>query len=142
MPELPEVQTTISGLQILTNKQITSIKIITHKLRYTIPKKTKYLIKNSRILRIYRIAKYILLNLDNNFSLVIHLGMSGRIKLVSSKVYKYNKHDHFILYLSNKKMLILNDQRKFGFIDIIETKKISNSKYFKRHHSYGSEEGY
>ena len=54
--------------------------------------------------------------------------MSGRLKTVSSK-YKRIKHDHFILYFFNKKKLIYNDPRKFGFIDIIKTKDLQKQKY-------------
>ena len=55
--------------------------------------------------------------------------MSGRLK-IQSELKKKNKHDHFIIYFNNSKILILNDPRKFGFIDFDNTKKIYLRKYF------------
>ena len=70
MPELPEVQTTVQALQILLNKKITNIKIYSTKLRYKIPKNVKKIFKNSKIITIYRIGKYIIANLKNHYSLI------------------------------------------------------------------------
>ena len=70
MPELPEVQTTVNGLQSLINKEITNIELYSTKLRYLIPKKIKKITKNNKILQIYRIGKYIILNLSNNYSII------------------------------------------------------------------------
>tara|TARA_B100000989_G_C19391742_1_gene406019 strand:- start:109 stop:741 length:633 start_codon:yes stop_codon:yes gene_type:complete len=66
--------------------------------------------------------------MDKEYSLIIHLGMSGRLKAVSSN-YKRNKHDHFFIHFLSKKMLIYNDPRKFGFIDIVKTKDVQKHKY-------------
>ena len=57
MPELPEVQTTVQGLQILLNKKITNIKIYSTKLRYKIPKNMLKIFKNSKFITINRIGK-------------------------------------------------------------------------------------
>ena len=64
MPELPEVQTTVQGLQILLNKKITNIKIYSTKLRYKIPVNVTSLLKNNKIIKIYRIGKCILFDLS------------------------------------------------------------------------------
>ena len=55
--------------------------------------------------------------------------MSGRLK-IQSELTKRNKHDHFIIYFKNSKILVLNDPRKFGFIDYSMTSKLKNKKYF------------
>ncbi len=68
MPELPEVQTTVQGLQILLNKKITNIRVYSTKLRYEIPKNIEKILQNSKIIKIYRIGKYILVNLKNQNS--------------------------------------------------------------------------
>ena len=73
MPELPEVQTTVSGLQKIIKKNIANIRINTTKLRYIIPKNITKLANNRKILKIYRIAKFIIFNLSGNVSLVFHL---------------------------------------------------------------------
>ena len=60
MPELPEVQTTVKGLQVLIHNQISNVKINSTKIRYDIPKDIKKILKNNKFIRIYRIGKYIL----------------------------------------------------------------------------------
>jgi len=129
MPELPEVETIVKSLSILIGLKVYKVKIHTNKLRYIIPKSIIKIQKDSKITNIQRIAKYILIHFSSNFSIVVHLGMSGRLK-IQSKLKKRNKHDHFVVYFKNSKILILNDPRKFGFIDFDHTKKIYLRKYF------------
>ena len=129
MPELPEVETTVKGLNILIGLKVYKVKIHTKKLRYIIPKSIIKIQKNSKITNIQRIAKYILIHFSSNLSIVIHLGMSGRLK-IDNESKKRNKHDHFMIYFRHSKKLVLNDQRKFGFIDFDHTKKIYSRKYF------------
>ena len=129
MPELPEIQTTVSGLQLIINKQITNIKINTKKLRYLVPKKIIKISKNRKIIKVYRIAKYILVELSGNVTLIFHLGMSGRIRLLTINGYKTIKHDHILIYLNHKNVLVFNDPRKFGFIDYAKSSNLKNKKY-------------
>ena len=129
MPELPEVQTTVNGLQSLLGKEITNIKLYTTKLRYLIPKNIIKIAKNNKILEIYRIGKYIILKLSNNYSLVFHLGMSGRLRIYKTINYQFVKHDHILLFIKNRKILSFNDPRKFGFIDLAISKEIYKKKY-------------
>ena len=128
MPELPEVETTVRALSVILNQKIIKVKIHTKKLRFNIPNNIKNILINSKISNIRRIAKYIIIDLDKEYSLIIHLGMSGRLKTAYSK-YKRNKHDHFIVNFHNGNKLIYNDQRKFGFIDLVKTKDLLNHKY-------------
>ncbi len=128
MPELPEVETTVKGLKIILNQKITSVKIHTKKLRFIIPNSLIKILSNAKISNIRRIAKYIIIDLDKEYSLIIHLGMSGRLKMAFSK-YKRNKHDHVIVHFQNNRMLIYNDPRKFGFVDIVKTKDLLKQKY-------------
>ena len=128
MPELPEVETTVKGLSVILNQKISNIKIHTTKLRFKIPNNIINILRNSKISNIRRIAKYIIIDIDKEYSLIIHLGMSGRLKTASSN-HKRNKHDHFILYFFSKKILIYNDPRKFGFIDIVKSKDLQKQKY-------------
>jgi len=128
MPELPEVETTVKGLSVILNQKISNVKIHTSKLRYKIPNNIINILRYSKISNLRRIAKFIIIDLDIDYSLVIHLGMSGRLKTVSS-TYKRIKHDHFALYFLSKNILIYNDPRKFGFIDIVKTKNLQKQKY-------------
>ena len=128
MPELPEVETTVKGLSVILNQKISNVKIHTSKLRFKIPNNIINILRNSKISNLRRIAKFIIIDLDKYYSLVIHLGMSGRLKTVD-KSYKRIKHDHFILYFLNKRMLVYHDPRKFGFIDLVQTEDLQKQKY-------------
>ena len=99
MPELPEVQTTLEGLKLLINKKITKIEIYSTKLRIKVPKNLVNTLKNNKILRTYRIGKYIIINIDLDHSIIFHLGMSGRLRIITDDKYIRNKHDHIILTL-------------------------------------------
>ncbi len=116
MPELPEVETTIRGLKSIVGSKIINIKINTPKLRYFIPKSI-LLINNIRITKIKRKGKFIIFYLQNKYSIVFHLGMSGRLRLYKKPDLKNNKHDHFLLATNNGRFLVFNDPRRFGFID-------------------------
>ena len=128
MPELPEVETTVKGLKIIRNQKINKVHIHTNKLRFKIPNSLKKKLLNSKISNIRRIAKYIILDLNNYHSLVIHLGMSGRLKIGYFDFTK-EKHDHLLIFFNNKKILIFNDPRKFGFIDIVKTISLMKKNY-------------
>ncbi len=128
MPELPEVETTIRGLKTIRNKKIIKIQIHTNKLRYKISNNLSKLLLGSKIVNIRRIAKYIILDFNNNFTLIMHLGMSGRLKINNFNIPKL-KHDHLVIYFNNKKKLIFNDPRKFGFIHILKTNDFHKNKF-------------
>ena len=129
MPELPEVETTIRGLSSLIGSTIDSIKIHTPKLRIFIPKNILLLGQNVRILSIVRKGKFIIINLSNLYSIVIHLGMSGRLRLYKNLNFFKKKHDHFIMSTNKEHLLVFNDARRFGFIDFDQTDIIFKRKY-------------
>ena len=114
MPELPEVETITQELsKQLLNKTITKINILNPKLRYPIPQDILELTFTIR--SVSRKAKYIIITLNENNAIIIHLGMTGKI-LIQDKNYQSNKHDHVTIELDNKTTLVYNDTRKFGFI--------------------------
>ena len=128
MPELPEVETTIRGLQVIVNLKIFKVQIHTQQLRFKIPNAIKKKLLKSKISNIRRIAKYIILDLDNKYSIIIHLGMSGRLKTKTNKIYR-NKHDHFVVLFNKNKSLIFNDPRKFGFVDLAKKENLIKKTY-------------
>jgi len=130
MPELPEVETTVKSLNILKNKKVINVDIHVKKLRYLVPHLDLKNIINYKITNLRRIAKYIIIDFDNVKSVIIHLGMSGRLKIVKPNVV-LNKHDHLVFKFNNLK-LIFNDPRRFGFVDIVNSEKISNVSYIKK----------
>ena len=81
MPELPEVETTCRSLNILKNKKVTHLDVHSKKLRYSVPYLQLKKIINCRITNIRRIAKYVIIDFENSRSIIIHLGMSGRLKI-------------------------------------------------------------
>ena len=131
MPELPEVETTVRSLNILKNKKVTNLCIYTKKLRYLIPVNKLKKINMSTLINIRRISKYIILDFDSYYTLIIHLGMSGRLKY-SNKYILRGKHDHIILKFSKNFYLFFNDPRKFGFVDFIETNKLNKLTYINK----------
>jgi formamidopyrimidine-DNA glycosylase len=126
MPELPEVETITRDLQKeLTNKTIKKVQVKTPILIKK-PQIKEFLSKmeNSRILEVRRRGKYIIISLNTNYQLIIHLGMSGRLEYQQdkdSKVYKeiiekQEKHNHLYFSFEDKSRLVYNDVRKFGKI--------------------------
>ena len=130
MPELPEVETTVNSLNILKNKKVINVDIHIKKLRYLVPYLDLKNIINYKIKNLRRIAKYIIIDFENLKSVIIHLGMSGRLKIVKNTV-SLKKHDHLVLKFQNLN-LIFNDPRRFGFVDIVRSENISNTSYIKK----------
>lgn len=115
MPELPEVETSRRGIEpYLHNRTITGITIREHKLRWPIPKDLPALAKGQKIREVCRRAKYIYLKLDNG-SIIIHLGMSGSLRICTAKT-PPEKHDHIDITVSGNRILRLRDPRKFGCV--------------------------
>lgn len=130
MPELPEVETSRRGIEPhLLNRKIKRIDIRQHKLRWPIPKKLPVLACGRKILSIDRRAKYILLKLENG-NIIIHLGMSGSLRICDPKT-QPEKHDHIDIIVQGDKALRLRDPRKFGCVlwtsDAIEQHKLISS---------------
>lgn len=115
MPELPEVETSRRGIEpYLLNKTITKVIIRQHRLRWPVPENLPALASGQKIREVCRRAKYIYLKLDNG-SIIIHLGMSGSLR-ICSKTTPLEKHDHIDICTSNNKILRLRDPRKFGCV--------------------------
>ena len=131
MPELPEVETTVRSLNILKNKKVINLNVYVKKLRYPVPFIRLKKIINCQIINFRRISKYVILDFDNSYTIIVHLGMSGRLKIVSTNTSR-EKHDHLSLKFNNNSYLLYNDPRKFGFIDIVESNKLKGLKYIKK----------
>ncbi|MFL2543709.1 MAG: DNA-formamidopyrimidine glycosylase family protein [Alphaproteobacteria bacterium] len=71
-----------------------------------------------------------IVDFENSMSIIIHLGMSGRLKIIQINDPLKN-HDHLVFKFNNIQ-LTYNDPRRFGFIDIVESDKINNIKYIKK----------
>ena len=135
MPELPEVETVLRGISpILEGNQIDYAQVNRPDLRRPFPNNLAKRLKNRRINFLHRRSKYILIDLSEGETLIMHLGMSGRI-MISQKVagtFHHNtslshKHDHFILHLKDNHQLTFNDPRRFGVIDLLKTENLELS---------------
>lgn len=114
MPELPEVETIARKLEPdLIGKTILEADLRwSRTLAMPSPQKFKEQIKGQKISSVTRRAKFFILHLSN-FSLLIHLRMSGDLLIKNSKI-KPEKHDRLVIKLSGSKSLFFNDTRKFG----------------------------
>ena len=130
MPELPEVQTVVNGIKSKINEQkILRFKKYINKLRYPIQKNLSSEVEGSKVITVFRRAKYIIINLSNKRSLVIHLGMSGRIIIVKNNKKKF-KHTHFCIFFSKNLVFQFIDPRRFGYIFVTETALLERHKFF------------
>lgn len=120
MPELPEVETTIRYLTSkVKGKKIISISKSQKKLRKNLNFKDLESIFQRKIISVKRFAKYIVIRLDNDNYLIVHLGMSGRLKFYLNENYKKEKHDHVVLQFDKFK-IVFNDPRRFGMFFRLE----------------------
>ena len=124
MPELPEVQTVLDGIQdALIHQKITAVWRSQQKLRSPFQPDLSDQLVSQTIEHISRRAKFIIIKLSSGIDLVIHLGMSGKL-LLKNQQYLPIKHDHVVLRLSSKRQLVYHD-RSFVFEYISSAKTLS-----------------
>ena len=115
MPELPEVETTRCGIEpYLQGQSVTKIKIRNHKLRWPVPAELERVLPGQTVHTLSRRAKYLLLHCDSG-TLIIHLGMSGSLRVLDSDA-NVGKHDHVDIYFSHGYVLRYTDPRRFGAV--------------------------
>lgn len=132
MPELPEVETVRRGLETLGGRKIKQVFRSDKKMRIGSTLDLHGL-SGAKVLEVTRRARYLIINFDNGQSLIVHLGMSGKITLGSK--FERLKHDHFACEVSKgsiSQWLVFNDPRRFGFIDLIETKNLKTHKMLSK----------
>ncbi len=115
MPELPEVETTRRGIEPhIKHQVIRDIVIRQRALRWPVPKQLDRSVRDKAVQAVDRRGKYLLLRLDNG-SIIIHLGMSGSLR-ICSELAPVDKHDHVDFVFDNHHILRLRDPRKFGAV--------------------------
>ena len=140
MPELPEVETVCSGLRpAMEGNIINKLELRRNDLRWPFPKDMTDRTNGRRVIGVRRRAKYILIDLSSDQTIIIHLGMSGRILIdtTNKEIFNYNsnlfeKHDHVILYMQNGTLITFNDARRFGAMDMAPTKTLDTHWLLKR----------
>lgn len=138
MPELPEVETVCRGLRpALVGRRLTRVDQRRPDLRFPFPKNFERRLTDARVTAVERRAKYILIRLEDGWSWLVHLGMSGRFTVAprgsdstprraTSGQAGHNsgwdiveKHDHVLVETEAGDRLVYNDARRFGFMDLI-----------------------
>ncbi len=115
MPELPEVETVKNGIaQFAGNARILEVTVRNRRLRTDIPDGFESALRGASICRYRRKGKYLIIDLNNNYSIIWHLGMSGRVKTMTDKPLP-EKHDH-VIFETSAGWLVFNDPRRFGLI--------------------------
>ena len=144
MPELPEIEIVKRSLLKMLNKaKIVNIKINNKNLRYKISPRFRKNLIGEKILGITRRSKYLIIFFEKK-TLLIHLGMSGKLLIVresNNEIFKtsfyynlniHHKHNHIYFKLSNGLALVYNDVRRFGFLKLYNTTNIKKIKFLKK----------
>lgn len=115
MPELPEVETTRRGIEPHLQKQSVREVIIRRRdLRTEVPLSLAD-IEGKTIHQVQRRSKYLIISLDDNHQVIIHLGMSGSLRIIDPAT-EFRTHDHIAITLSSGKQLRYHDPRRFGIV--------------------------
>lgn len=114
MPELPEVETTLRGLSPhLLGRTIHGVILRRPDLRWPIPAEIEQRLPGARITGLRRRAKYLLVETDAPGTAILHLGMSGSLRVLPGDT-PVRAHDHVDISLDNGRILRFNDPRRFG----------------------------
>ncbi|MDA9371067.1 bifunctional DNA-formamidopyrimidine glycosylase/DNA-(apurinic or apyrimidinic site) lyase [Gammaproteobacteria bacterium] len=117
MPELPEVETSVRAIQRFKNNILESVEIHNSNLRWPVDLKAFKNLKNVAVDQISRRAKYILFHIDDS-QILLHLGMTGTVRIAEKESNFYKKHDHVEFIFQDAK-LIYNDPRRFGSLHFV-----------------------
>ena len=134
MPELPEVETVRSGLApSMEGQVITQADVNRPDLRWPFPENMAQRLTGARVTALRRRSKYVLADLDSGETLIIHLGMSGRMTVSGDPLGQFHrdhpapeKHDHVVFHMDNGARITFNDPRRFGAMDLAVTAQLDD----------------
>lgn len=122
MPELPEVETTVRGLEkILSGRRLVRVEARRPDLRRAMPVDLGQRLTGARVTGLGRRAKFGLIKTDRGDTLVFHLGMSGRWRIDPADI---GTHDHLLIETDEGRVVALNDPRRFGSLDLLPTDEL------------------
>lgn len=135
MPELPEVETVRRGLApFMEGRYVRTLILNRADLRFPLPMDFRARVEGRRVLHLSRRAKYLVIQLDGDLSLIAHLGMSGSFRIEETVDQladfhhprsKDQAHDHVVFVMADDEggevRIIYNDPRRFGFMDLVAT---------------------
>lgn len=134
MPELPEVETVRAGLApSMEGQVITRADVNRPDLRWPFPDNMEQRLTGARVTALRRRSKYVLVDLDTGETLIIHLGMSGRMTVSGDPLGQFHhdhpapeKHDHVVFHMDNGARITFNDPRRFGAMDLATTTNLAD----------------
>jgi formamidopyrimidine-DNA glycosylase len=129
MPELPEVETVRRGLlPVMEGQRIDQAQVNRPDLRFALPDNMAARLTGQTVQALRRRSKYILADLSSGETLLIHLGMSGRMLISGTQLGQFHhahpapeKHDHVVLTMQSGARVTFNDPRRFGAMDLMST---------------------
>lgn len=129
MPELPEVETVRRGLlPVLEGGVIARAEVNRPDLRWPLPERMAERLTGKQVTTLRRRSKYLLADLDSGETLLVHLGMSGRMLVSGAQIGGFyhdhpapQKHDHVVLHMDGGARITFNDARRFGAMDLMPT---------------------
>jgi formamidopyrimidine-DNA glycosylase len=129
MPELPEVETVRRGLlPVMEGQRIDQAQVNRPDLRFALPPNMAARLTGQVVQALRRRSKYILADLSSGETLLIHLGMSGRMLISGTQLGQFHhahpapeKHDHVVLTMQSGARVTFNDPRRFGAMDLMPT---------------------
>jgi formamidopyrimidine-DNA glycosylase len=126
MPELPEVETVCRALsKVIKNSTIKKIEFYRKDLRWQVKDNLEVSLKNNIFIDPYRRGKYILIPTNTDKIFLIHLGMSGQIRIKKKDIVQKHDHMRMIVENNNKHFVVTyNDSRRFGYIDLFKKKEL------------------
>jgi formamidopyrimidine-DNA glycosylase len=125
VPELPEVESARRRIApAMVRARITAVDVRRPDLREPFPRNFARRLTGQTVLALNRRAKYVLASLSSGETLLMHLGMSGSFRVVPKATPNVTRrdigaHDHVVFYLSSGKVVVFNDPRRFGVMDLI-----------------------
>ena len=130
MPELPEVETTVRGLEpVLLGQMLARVEPRRSDLRRPIPADLRQRLTGATVTALWRRAKYGVIDTDRGDSLIFHLGMSGRWRIDPETL---DNNDHLVLETGQGRSASLNDPRRFGSLDLIASDTADSFPLFTR----------
>ncbi|MEO1704925.1 MAG: bifunctional DNA-formamidopyrimidine glycosylase/DNA-(apurinic or apyrimidinic site) lyase [Pseudomonadota bacterium] len=134
MPELPEVETVRRGLlPVMEGAVIERAEVNRADLRWPLPEGMAARLTGQRVIALRRRSKYIFADLSSGETLLIHLGMSGRMLISGAEIGGFYhdhpapaKHDHVVLHMAGGARITFNDARRFGHMDLWPSEDMEN----------------
>jgi len=138
MPELPEVETVRRGLEpVMVGRRLSRVLQRRPDLRWPLPERFAERLTGRRVGQLRRRSKYLLIDMDGDETLIVHLGMSGRLLIGGAALGEFHhnaggdsavgadfgegKHDHVVFDIEGGPRVVFNDARRFGAMDLWPT---------------------